>query len=359
MEKNLLYMMALGAALTACDKETIGEYEPQRILLGTELSIDEAETRTLGNGLQWDYLETGTAVGVYIYHTGKQTIDSNYGYKNLSYTSAAKTGSSGSYKMALNLVSADDQPYYPANSKQKVDMYAFAPRAVTTNTANNLSQNTDLSYTLATDQSESTTGITNYRLADFVWGSTTGIDPKTYANRAQRVEIPMKHKMSKVTVIVAEGHGMAGRLAGSNVKLNNVKLTGSINLTNGTAAATTTATASSVTMVNSLAGGTKITSNADYYNSDAPTDGKDHYKYTVSGIVFPQSSVSKTNLITVTLSSIYGNTAYNCSLSADQTFAAGNEYTYKITVNATSVSLTTSVSAWTANNNAGSGQAVL
>lgn len=331
------------------------------ILLGTSFNLDVATTRTESTTYQATELIDANTVGVYIYKYNEMTTNTTdkYGYVNLAYTASNSTGD-------LSLVSGQRQPYFPADKTQKIDIYAFAPRAqILTNqtSADELTNETEVSFSVQPDQSTDA----NYQKSDFIWGSNTNnVTAQAYKEATstagsyvvgadKKVLVPMAHKGSKIIVNLREGYSMGGKLAGASVTINNVKLGGNVNLQSGEMEATGSAT--SLTLSSSLA---TALSTAVFTDSQTYTDDESIHKfYSTAGIIYPQSSVSKSSFITITLSSTNGSTAYNCTIdgSGTQTFEGSKVYTYNITVNATGISLTTSINDWTSAGTAVSGNA--
>lgn len=352
--------MALAAVFTACEKEAVEEYVPQEIRLGAEFPLDEAvvTTRNENQGLNNDILETGTNVGVFIYYTGEKNINADgYGYKNLSYNSAAATGDGKKY-CDLNLATGTRTPYYPSDKDKKIDFYAFSPRSEVTVTEAELSSyaTTKASFTTKADQ----TTDENYRLSDFIWGKNVNtVNAETY--RTQKVIVPMNHMLSKICINLTEGHSMANKLTGAKVVIHGVNLNGLVDLADGTMITTGT-TLSDVTLTTGLTNNRRTEASAYPGGGGTPTDAVKHYTYPTSCVVIPQKvNASKTtnfNFLSITLAdggtsnnSTTGGTTYDYVTSAivgDATngFQPGKVYTFNITLNATGIQLTTNVTDW-------------
>lgn len=328
------------------------------ILLGTSFNLDVATTRTESTTYQATELIDANTVGVYIYKYNEMTTNTTdkYGYVNLAYTASNSTGD-------LSLVGGQRQPYFPADKTQKIDIYAFAPRAQILTAADELTAKTAVSFSVQPDQSTDA----NYQKSDFIWGSNTNdVTAQAYKEATstagsyvvgadKKVLVPLAHKGSKIIVNLREGYSMGGKLAGASVTINNVKLDGTVDLQSGEMSATGSAT--SLTLSSSLATAlsTTVFTDSQTYTDDVSI----HKFYSTAGIIYPQSSVSKSSFITITLSSTNGSTAYNCTIdgSGTQTFEGSKVYTYNITVNATGISLTTSINDWTSAGTAVSGNA--
>lgn len=339
--KNYFILATALLLITACSKDssenTPENNAPVPILLGTSMEIN---TRSTSQTLQATELEVGTSVGVYIYHNGTTTSAStSYGYKNLAYTAGNATGD-------LTLVTASDQPYFPQDKTKTIDIYAFAPRTgVYTSTAELSTLTAENAFTTTADQ----TTDANYRASDFVWGKATAVNFATAS--AGKVEIPLKHKLSKININIAPGTGMAlPNLAHARIKLNGVILDGTVNFTTG--AVTTSGTTTSSVILTSSAS----TSATTTFSAGSPATN--YTACTSSAVIIPQTIAASTSFITVELwdGSAY-TTPYNVTTSAATTFAAETEYTYNIIVNSQGLSLTTTIANWTSGGSAINGTA--
>ena len=317
--KSILIMMAALPLLAACSHDLeVEELMPLRI--GAVVDDSGAQTRNQSE-YQATELATGQKVGVYVYYSnyGSNTGDwttttDNYGYKNIEYT---VTGNAGA------LTSPSTQPYYPPNASQKVVIYGFAPRTKFASITGELSAQTAVAVDFTDQRDQSAANGANYLATDFVWGkvnSTLSADKNKSA-----IDIPLTHKMSKVAVILTEGNGMSGRLAGATVTLeSNVVTKAKVNLTNGTVTADGS-TKNTVTLAKNIT--------------------KSGSTYSCNAVIVPQT-IAAGNLLAVTLSSTYGNTKYYYKTTAATTFNANTCTTYNITVNATAITVSTSISDW-------------
>ena len=304
MEKKLFYFMALAAVLSACSED----YEPGEILLGANFTLPEPEvtTRSESTSLQGNNLDTKqNHAGVYIYYKdATSTSTDGYGYLNVGYTPLASVGGK------CDLSDPTRIPYYPASQNQNIDLYAYAPRqtftSATQTTEPELSTCTAVPFTTETDQSTDA----NYIASDFIWGTLKNLAPKTKSGNS-RVNIQMNHMMSKIQVKLVEGHSMAGKLAGATVQINNVQPAGMLNLTTGDATVSTATDGKvSVIMGKNLKSATDAVP-ADYVSGSggAPTDEATHQVYEAACVIYPQT-ISKDNLLEITLSSNNGGTSY-------------------------------------------------
>lgn len=323
MRKKGIYLMASALlSLTACTDDF---EDPQPVPVRLETVLDEGSAQTRNQTTyQATELASGQPVGVYIYYTGNTSTTDSYAYKNIGYTVSGNAG---------NLGSPTSQPYYPPNANQEVDIYAFAPRTVWASVTDELSALTATTlFSVSTSQGDS--NGTGYKASDFVWGMVTS---KAATDKNTTKEVPLKHKMAKIIVNLTEGNGMSGRLAGATVKVLNTITAAKINLTTG-AVTTNGSTKNDITIGSSL----------------SVSNGK----ATCNGVIVPQTVAKGTAFITITLPS-YGNTVYTYKLpaAADMAFASENSYTYDVTVNATDITLTTTISNWTAKTGDNAGKA--
>lgn len=322
--KKILFFALVAAALTACSSDSEAPQAPvaskQPIVLGTGMPT----MRSNKQDLQKTELEAGTTVGVYIYFKDEKTTNTTYtyGYKNIAYTVSGATGD-------LAIVTAAEQPYYPDVKTQNVDIYAFAPRATT------YTSNAELNTLTAQDVFTTTadqTAEADYRASDFVWGKLADRSAPTTAGTKQ--EITMDHMLSKVNINIAAGDGVNySSLSGAEIKLNGVKLEGTINFTTGAVSLSSAATntAKTVTLTSSTSDTGKLADNTTNC-------------YTSSAVVIPQDIAAADDFIEIKLSN--GST-YKYKTTATTTFAAKTKYTYDITLSVAGIQLTTTISDWT------------
>lgn len=320
--KKILLLALVAASLTACSSDSETPQAPvaskQPIMLGTGMPT----MRSNKQDLQKTELEAGTTVGVYIYFKDAQTTNTtyNYGYKNIAYTVSGIQGD-------LTITDTDKQPYYPDVKTQNIDIYAFAPQ-VYTGTAELSTLTAQDVFTTKADQ----TAEADYRASDFVWGKLADRSAPTTAGTKQ--EIKMDHMLSKVNINIAAGDGVNfTSLSGAEIKLNGVKLEGTVNLTTGAVSLSSAATntAKTVTLTTSTSDTGKL--------ADTTTDC-----YTSSAVIIPQDIAAADDFIEVELSN---GSVYKYKTTATTTFAAKTKYTYDITLSVAGIQLTTTISDWT------------
>ena len=327
MKKYLLIPAAL-MLLASCSNDTDIKTEssttkeaPVPIRLGSSMQvITRSNSQTIQTGdpstSTPGYLTNGKKVGVYIYYAGYKEVQTmgtgNYGYKNLEYTVNGNTG-------AMDYPTGN-QPYCPESKTQDIDIYVYSPRVYTG--TGELKDQTAVTFSTKQDQ----TAEDDYIASDFVWGSKTGV---TNAQAASTINVPLDHKCSKINVNIAGGTGVTlSSLQGASITLADVNHAGSINLTTGAVSEAATPTTADLTFTTATATPT------GKFASDATKDC-----YTASAVIIPQN-ISAKNL-TIILSN---GSSYKYALT--QNFAAGTAYTYDITVNASGLTLTTTLSNW-------------
>lgn len=345
--KNYLLIPAALMLLASCSNDTDIKTEssttkeaPVPIRLGTQMSVT---TRSNSQTLQATELAPGQTVGVYIYYKDATTTNTtyNYGYKNLAYTVVDHTTVMGASAGDLALVTATDQPYFPENKSQNVDIYAFSPRTGVYTTDGELTGLT--SQDVFSTQANQTTED-NYKASDFVWGKAANVANGT----ATAIEIPLKHKLSKVNINIAPGTGMTlDKLDKAKITLNGVVLDGTVNFTTGEVTTRTGSSASSVVLSNQVDKNVTTT-----FNTTTPA--ATHTACTSSAVIIPQDIAASTSFITIQLWDATANSGagdytstYNVTTTATTTFAAETVYTYNILVNTQGLTLTTSISDWT------------
>lgn len=319
--KKILLLALVAATLTACSSDSEPTQVPvaskQPIVLGTGMPT----MRSNKQDLQKTELEAGTTVGVYIYFKGAQTTNTtyNYGYKNIAYTVSGTQGD-------LTITDTDKQPYYPDVKTQNIDIYAFAPQ-VYTGTAELSTLTAQDVFTTKADQ----TAEADYRASDFVWGKLGDVAAPTTTSTKQK--ITMNHMLSKVNINIAAGSGVNfSSLSGAEIRLNGVKLLGTVNLTTGAVTLRSgTNAASTVTLTSATSATGKL--------ADTTTDC-----YTSSAVIIPQDIAAADDFIEVELSN---GSVYKYKTTATTTFAAKTKYTYDITLSVAGIQLTTTISDWT------------
>lgn len=173
------------------------------------------------------------------------------------------------------------------------------------------------------------------------------------------VVVPMLHRGSKIVVNLVPGGMEKSKLKNAVVKFNVDYTAGSLNMSTGeysvTSGTATPAASTPITLTDHL--GIKTQSaTADEEGVATVTTAND--AYTCSAVIVPQT-LAVTNdggdgsIITIDLKSDQTSSAtttatyaYKTNSTTDPEFESGKVYTYNITVQATGLTVTTSVSAW-------------
>lgn len=207
---------------------------------------------------------------------------------------------------------ANKQPYFPT-SGNGVNIYAYYP---STKIGADITK-TDVSFTVEEDQSTDA----NYKNSDLMYGTPA----KTpVARTSSATTLTFTHLLSKVTIKLIQGAG-SPTLTDAVVKLKDVRPSTTLNASNGT--------------ISAASGDPK-----DITVKAATTTGLEN-----SAIVVPQTLA--TSFIEVTLAS--GGVLISKDLTGDGgnpinsvVLTSGNEYTYTITVNLTSLDVTSTITPW-------------
>lgn len=305
--KAFITMAALALVATACSNDEESDNWAGEIRLSSGLAVQQNGTRA-NTGIQGNQFDNKEKIDVFISEDVTGTATTNY-EQPLVYTA----GGDGTMNPPTN-----KQPYFPT-SGNGVNIYAYYPsnKVGTDITA------TDVTFTVEGDQS----GEMNYKASDLMYGKPA----QNPVNRTKSATtLTFKHLLSKVTIKLVQGAG-SPNLTDAVVKLKSVKPSTTLNVSIGGISAASGTT-------------TDITVKAN------TTMGLDN-----SAVVVPQTL--GTGFIEVTLAN--GGVLTSKDLKDDSynpipnvVLTGGNEYTYTITVNLTSLDVTSSISAWT---NGGSG----
>ena len=179
---------------------------------------------------------------------------------------------------------------------------------------------TDVTFSVAEDQS----GETNYKASDLMYGKP---ETNPVARTSSATTLIFKHLLSKVTIKLVQGAGSPA-LTDAVVKLKSVYPSITLNASTGAISAPSGTT-------------TDITVKAN------TTTGLDN-----SAVVVPQTLA--TSFIEVTLANDGVLTSKNLKDGSGNpissvVLASGYEYTYTITVNLTSLDVTSTITPWTPN----------
>ena len=303
------FLMATAAAaivMVACNNEETDNWAGE-IRLSSGLAVQQVNRTRAANNIQSGQFAAGEKIDVFINEavSADETATTSY-TQPLVYTA----GGDGS-------MSTSPQPYYPTSGKD-VNIYAYYPSGTVTS----IDANADaVNFTVVADQSSDA----KYKASDLMYG--------TASNPVKRIKddvnITFKHLLSKVTVTLISGVGIPD-LTGAKVELLNVLPTTKLYPSKGTIDEAT-GTQTEITVMDK---GTNLSGSA---------------------VVVPQTlnqeAEGKRRFIRVTLNT--GGVLYSQNLEdnegktiEDIEMTAGNEYKYEITVNLTSLDITSSINPW-------------
>lgn len=290
--KKYLFFAAAALALAACSNDSETENWNGEIRLRSGLDVQQ--TTRAATDIQGAQFDNGESVDVYI----NENTDATTSYlQPLTYTTDGNGG-----------MTTQTQPYYPT-SGNGVNIYAIYPSGTK---AGEL-------FTVQADQSADA----NYKKSDLMYGKPA---QNPVSRTSSPVNINFSHLLSKVTVVLESGNGNPD-LNEAVVTLKDVKLS-----------ATFTATAESGSVSEAIGDATDIKVMTAANNA-----------LSGSAVVVPQTL--GTSFIEVKLKN--GGVLTSSSLKdesdnpiSDVVLTSGKEYKYTITVNLTSLEVTSSISNW-------------
>ena len=294
MKKQLIFAAAV-LTLAACtnDDENLNTGDGQvAIRLSSSL---EVMTRA-SSDIQSTAFNAGESVDVFISEDA-QTPTTDYD-QPLTYT----TGENG----AMNPPTGG-QPYFPY-SGNGVNIYAYYPAGTVTDMSAS-----EVTFTVAADQSTDA----NYKASDLMYGAAANPVSRT----SESIPVTFRHLLSKVTINLSADDGSTSGLTDVTVSLMNIRLNAKLTPSGGSV---TDGTGNQIESV-------KVTTG---------TSG--------SAIVPVQTVAGGSKFIQVLLGT--GDDLYY-ELPQAATFQSGKEYTYKIMVNLTGLTVTSSITDWTADDN--------
>lgn len=371
--KKYFILAAAAAMFAACSNNedlAQGEAPTERIPLtiGAAYSVDPVVTmRGTSTTYQSTALESTNTLGIFIRKNGskaaKATADT---YEVDNVLSTSLTPATRSTVKYVDVAATG--LYYPDAKSQKIDIYAYAPSSIMATApttigsfdidlSSHTNQGTDNEY-MANDILWGMEGTTNeisankYAAADKTDGTVTGayVGTGTGAN----VIIPMTHRGSKIIVKLTASGMDASKLDHATVKFMVDYTKGSMDLSTGTITTNTDASNPNYTVSQPITLTPAATTGA------SPTGGLDATTHTCAAVILPQvinaletdkttaKNPDNTNtnyrLIEITLSD--GTTKYAYVVNTVQTFESAKVYTYNITVTASGLNLTTTVTDW-------------
>ncbi len=294
MKRNHLLLAAAALAFAACSSETDNWNGEIRLRSG----LDVQQTTRAATDIQSTQFASGETIDVYITEATAGEATTTYA-QPLTYT----TDSDG----AMN---PSKQPYFPT-SGNGVNIFAIYPHETSIAASN--------TFTIKSVQSSDD----NYKASDLMYGAPKDNNPVSRTKSA--VVLTFKHLLSKVTVTLQPGIGNPD-LSDAVVKLKSVYPSTTLTATNtGGSISTASGSATDITVM------TATTS-----------------ALSGSAVVIPQTLA--TTFIEVTLKNggvLTSNSLTSGGASLNQVvLESGKAYTYTITVNLTSLTVTSTISNW-------------
>lgn len=303
--KVFMAMAVLALVAAGCNNEETDNWNGE-IRLSSGLAVQQVNSTRAATDIQNGEFAENEVIDVFISEnvSTSQTATTSYP-QPLVYT-AGKSG-------AMTTI---NQPYYPASGND-VNIYAYYPSG-----AVGSFDASAVDFTVKEDQSNDD----NYKASDLMYGTAANPVGRTKEN----VNITFKHLLSKVTVTLVQGKGEPD-LDGATVELLNVLPTTTLTPSTGviSEAKGNTTTIKVMTAASGILSG--------------------------SAVVVPQTlnqEVGGTRrFIKVTLKSggiLYSKDLMDSNHSSIENIemVAGNEYKYEITVNLTSLGITSSITKW-------------
>lgn len=304
--KAFMAMAALALVAVACnnDDEITDDWNGV-IRLSSGLEAQQTGTRATTD-IQSTQFASGEKIDVFI------SEDVTTGTATTTYAQPLVYTAGGSGTMDPP---TGNQPYFPT-SGNGVNIYAYYP----SNKVGTDITKTDVTFTVEADQS----GNTNYKASDLMYGKPA---TNPVARTSSATILTFKHLLSKVTIKLVQGAGSPA-LTDAVVKLKSVYPSTTLNASTGTISGTSGNT-------------TDITVKAN------TTPGLDN-----SAVVVPQTLA--TSFIEVKLANGGVLTSKDLKDGSNNTISSvvlvsGYEYTYTITVNLTSLDVTSTITPWTSN----------
>lgn len=297
--KAFMTIAVLALIAAGCSNDETDNWAGE-IRLSSRLEAQQTGTRA-ATDIQGSQFANGEEIDVFICESTEGEIATSY-EQPLVYTTE-----NGQMNPPAN-----KQPYFPT-SGNGVNIYAYYP---STKVGADITKR-DVSFTVEEDQSTDA----NYKNSDLMYGTPVN---NPVARTSSATTLTFTHLLSKVTIKLKQGAG-SPTLTDAFVKLKAVRPSTTLNASNGT--------------ISAASGDPKdITVKAN------TTTGLEN-----SAIVVPQTLA--TSFIEVTLAS--GGVLISKDLTDDGSnpinnvvLTSGNEYTYTITVNLTSLDVTSTITPW-------------
>ena len=337
---NTRHLILAGAAIlmaTACsnDREETGAAErgELRLSLTTTFGV-EAETRSVTDDASQNSgnFANGEQVAVYLLDNN-DPCDGTTGTGWSTYTKPLAYTSDGAGNLTCNPVQVWPKQLHSLNV-YGVYPYSAANAGAMTKSGGAFPT---YSFTVKADQS----APADYKASDLMLavpssGPNNNANPLTQTAEmtSGTVGLTFSHKLSKVIVKLAKSPSSTGitddALASAKVTIMNTIPTATFSVKDQTAAVDNTVAASDIIARETAAD-----------SSDPSTTlytGKD-----VAAIIVPQTVAASTQFIKVEI----GSDTFLYTLDTAKTFASGSVYTYTITVHKSTITVTSTITAWT------------
>lgn len=321
---SLLFLaVATSMMLAACSKDNGQVVDDGQIRLSTANIL--SETRTTSQELQLTQFANNEKIDIFLVESvnGSATLtgDNVTSYTQpLTYTA---NGSGGLKVVDVNN-SGNEVPQYWPTSGNGLFIYGVYPSG-----SASAYNETSKEFTVKTDQSSEA----DYKASDLMAGAPSG-NPVARSN-GTTVNLTFKHLLTKINIDLEVGDGFSsGNLDNAKVSILNTKPTAVFSV-QGTSATckSDSNTATPIIACNEIGSNLKC-----------------------SAIIVPQGLNSGTDFIKVEV----GGGSYIYKLAAQTTFGGASVYSYKIKVNKTGLTVTSSITAWTSvGNDPTSGTATL
>lgn len=367
MKKNLIYLFALGAVMTACSSDDAGRQalEPQEIRLGAGMDL-RVGTRG-GVAVQGTAFEAGENIDVFITEVSGDGADSEYPLVMKYTTTTEADGQNAGFNKLTGAQKYNTStsayaaytPMWPTTGRG-VNIYAWYPVGALTsaNVITGITEGSEPVFTVAADQS--TAANAGYKASDLMFGvpasnpvsRTSNYIPLTFTHKLSKVIVRLSADKASFAPNVADDGGTAevdeqqqaanDRLVGTVIELVNVHR--SVKVSSGTT-------------------GALLAGSAHDKSGDAGTTVRvvtiakagDHVAATeleAAAIIPPQTVAEGTQLIKVTLPAGMGSGVLYYSVPTDgesdvsQTFSSAKVYNYGITVQLTGLQVSSKITDW-------------
>lgn len=311
--KAFMAMAALALVAAACNNDDeITDNWNGEIRLSSGLEAQQTGTRSISTVLQGIQIAESNHVGFFINENVEPSATASTTYtQNLDYTANGSGGFSGT------------TVYFP-QSGNGVNIYAYAPYKADLKPADGYA------FTVKTDQSLDA----DYIASDLLWGQPMkekSDNPGTYvtanpvARTKNNVNVSFSHLLSKIEVELTAGSGLTpDDFKGATLSIQNTKPNTTLTLANGN--------------ISEASGDAIDIIAAKYGTSTTPT-------LTAAAIVVPQIVAKGTKFMKLHLAT-GGDLYYTLPNGDDLTLENGKIYKYTITVNLTSLTVTSSITEW-------------